>query len=172
MDQLTEDERKDVAVFRVVWFMWESTFGIVAASRLDKLMRLCADAAGSAGAAGLYAKQAGICWSVCCALGLLVNPLLASLSDTFGRKPFLFLTRAGLAFWFLGAHWGNSVRTMMLAEILSWSAFGASLTIQNAAFSDVFGDRPELSSEISSRMGGTTGIGGFLGPFVRLWAFS
>jgi DHA1 family tetracycline resistance protein-like MFS transporter len=93
----------------------------------------------------------------------------ASLSDTYGRKPFLFLTRAGLAFWFLGAHWGNSVRTMMLAEIVSWSAFGASLTIQNAAFNDIFGDRPELSAEISSRIGGTTGIGGFLGPILGIF---
>jgi DHA1 family tetracycline resistance protein-like MFS transporter len=99
----------------------------------------------------------------------LAASLLGSLSDTYGRKPFLFLTRAGLAFWFLGAHWGNSVRTMMLAEIVSWSAFGASLTLQNAAFNDMFGDRPELSAELSSRIGGTTGIGGFLGPILGIF---
>jgi hypothetical protein len=45
--------------------------------RLDKMMRLCTEVVGSAGAGGLYAKQAGICWSACCALGLVINPLLA-----------------------------------------------------------------------------------------------
>jgi hypothetical protein len=33
MEELTDAERHEVRIQRWVWFLWESTFGIVAASR-------------------------------------------------------------------------------------------------------------------------------------------
>ena len=190
---LSRSESSFVLMIRAVWFLWEMTFGICAATRLEKMMGLCTAQAGAAGASALYARQASFAWACCCAAGLLINPLVASLSDTFGRKPFLALTRTGISLWFLSAHWMQSVSAplaaapllrlrllprsavanpraarrsvggMMWGEILSWSAFGATITVQNAAFDDVFGDRPEFASQLQAKIGGTTGIGGFLG---------
>ena len=102
---LSRSESSFVLMIRAVWFLWEMTFGICAATRLEKMMGLCTAQAGAAGASALYARQASFAWACCCAAGLLINPLVASLSDTFGRKPFLALTRTGIALWFLSAHW-------------------------------------------------------------------
>ena len=88
---LSRSESSFVLMIRAVWFLWEMTFGICAATRLEKMMGLCTAQAGAAGASALYARQASFAWACCCAAGLLINPLVASLSDTFGRKPFLLI---------------------------------------------------------------------------------
>ena len=45
METLTAEEKASVAMHRWAHFMFEMTFGICAATRLTKMMRLCVEAA-------------------------------------------------------------------------------------------------------------------------------
>ena len=47
---LSRSESSFVLMIRAVWFLWEMTFGICAATRLEKMMGLCTAQAGAAGA--------------------------------------------------------------------------------------------------------------------------
>ena len=107
-----------------------------------------------AGSAEAMAVHYGICSTFMAVLNFIGEPLVAALSDTFGRKPFLVWGRLGLCAWFLtycrvdlyGKLWMRLAGEALCFGVIGvghWSVFAAS-------HSDVFGTRADLSSRIQS----------------------
>jgi DHA1 family tetracycline resistance protein-like MFS transporter len=107
-----------------------------------------------AGSAEQMVAHYAVCSTVMAVLNFLGEPLVAALSDRFGRKPFLMWGRLGMCAWFLtytrvdlyGKLW------MRLAgEAVCFGVVGVGhWTVFAAAHSDRFGSRPSLSAQIQS----------------------
>ena len=78
-----------------------------------------------------------------------LNPIVGSLSDRFGRRWILAGTRVGwLLWWFLLPRIRTPFQRRM-GEVLCWGILGAGTwTVFGAAYSDRFGDRPELTAQV------------------------
>ena len=91
-----------------------------------------------------------------------LNPIVGSLSDRFGRRWILAGTRVGwLLWWFLLPRIRTPFQRRM-GEVLCWGILGAGTwTVFGAAYSDRFGDRPELTAQIHA----ADAVWGSLGHF-------
>eukprot|EP01052_Picozoa_sp_SAG31_P009346 SAG31_NODE_489_length_14938_cov_5.644113_1_plen_533_part_00 len=123
-----------------------------------------------AGSAEAMAVHYGICSTVMAVLNFVGEPIVAALSDTFGRKPFLMWGRLGLCSWFLtysrvdqyGKLWMRLVGEAVCFGVVGvghWSVFAAS-------HSDVFGTRADLSSRIQSSTQMWTMMARFVGEIA------
>ena len=95
------------------------------------------------------AKANSIHWSVNAALQLFISPLGAAASDTWGRKWFIAVNRLSTITYFAGCFLCKTLNHYVIACIICWGLLdpltGAA---EQASWSDVFGERPELSSRI------------------------
>jgi hypothetical protein len=107
-----------------------------------------------AGSPEAMAVHYGICSTFMAVLNFIGEPLVAALSDRFGRRPFLVWGRLGLCAWFLtytrvdlyGKLWMRLAGEAICFGVIGvghWSVFAASQ-------SDIFGTRPNLSSRLDT----------------------
>ena len=146
---------------RILNVAWELKFGISAASLMTKLLML------SNNDTAIIAQMNSIHWAANGLLQLWGTPLSGALSDAIGRKPLWALGRLTKLFWFMGSHYATSMPQYVAACILAWGVtdFGT-LSVQEAAWADVFGSRPELSSRLKASNQVWTGISGLVGPVL------
>ena len=105
-------------------------------------------------------------------LGLLVSsyglmqflfaPVWGSLSDTYGRKPFLLLGMAGLGLGMLLMGMASQLWMLYTAQILAGALSCATYPAAMAMVSDLYAD--EQRSAAMGRVGAAAGLGVILGP--------
>ena len=101
---------------------------------------------------------------------MVVSPLVAQLSDRFGRRHFGSWGRIGWIIFFSGHRIRDRSLTHRLwFEAIPWGIIQAGTwPVFAAAHSDVFGERPQLSARIKSRDGMYISIAGVCGPIVTV----
>ena len=160
---LTAHEHRVVWTHRLAWFLWEGQFGIHRAASTAKYLAL------TGGDAGLMARYMGTAWSINSCCNLFLNPISGAISDSYKRGPVVAFTRIGLCAYFLGQWLARHPVHMVLADALGWGILSAGgLAVQAAALDDMFGDRPELNSAISSSNASVAGLSGCIGPLVGI----
>ena len=99
------------------------------------------------------AKANAIHWSANAALQLVLRPIGAAASDRFGRKIFIVADQLTMIARYAGSFFMTSLDHYVAACIIS-SGVLSPLTSpgQGAAWSDVFGERPELSARVPNRL--------------------
>jgi MFS family permease len=160
-EELTPKERTVVWQHRLLTVMWELKFGISAASLMTKLLELANhDTA-------LIAQANSVHWAINGLIQLWGTPLAGALSDAMGRKRIWAMGRISKMFWFLGSMRATSMSQYIMACIMAWGIFDfGTLSIEDAAWADIFGSRPELSSRLRSDVKVLSQISGLVGPMV------
>jgi MFS family permease len=161
-DELTPAESAFVWRARLMKMLWEGGFGLGGASLNMKLMRL------SGGDTAAIAAAHAAHWSLTSAGKCVISPAYGALSDTTGRRVLWALGRLGMCVQF-ATWWGcGSVRGFVIGHTLSWGLLplDGSLKVEDAAWSDVFGDRPDLSSKLLAQNQVYTSLAGLVSPIV------
>lgn len=98
------------------------------------------------------AKANSVHWSVNAAMQLFIRPLGAAASDTLGRKWFIVANRLSTITYFAGSLLSTSLNHYIITCIVCFG-FLTPLTsaAEPASWSDVFGDRPELSARVRAK---------------------
>eukprot|EP01043_Picozoa_sp_COSAG02_P007173 COSAG02_NODE_211_length_28730_cov_5.599490_13_plen_285_part_00 len=160
-DVLTKRERGVMWQHRILNVAWELKFGMSSSSLMLKLLEL------SGNDTAVIAQANSVHWAVNGFLQLFGTPLAGALSDSIGRKPLWALGRCSKLVWFMGSHRATSMNTYVVACILAWGVGDlGTLSVQEAAWADVFGDRPELSARLKASNQVWTGIAGLVGPII------
>lgn len=160
-DELTSRERLVVWQHRVLKVMWELKFGISAASLMTKLLDL------AHGDTAIIAQANSVHWAANGLIQLWGTPLAGALSDAVGRKRIWALGRFSKMLWFLGSLQATSMAQYIAACICAWGFFDfGTLSVEEAAWADVFGSRPELSSRLISTNKVFSQLSGLVGPMI------
>ena len=115
----------------------------------------------------VIAQANSVHWAVNGFLQLFGTPLAGALSDSIGRKPLWALGRCTKLIWFMGSMFATNMNGYVAACILAWGVGDVgTLSVQEAAWADVFGDRPELSARLKASNQIWTGIAGLIGPVI------
>ena len=163
---LTAHERRVVWTHRLAWFLWEGQFGVAKGVQIAKWLTLCR------GDAALMAQWQGLASSINACCNLFLNPIVGALSDSFARGPVIALSKLGLASYFLIMWRARTPVHMAAADVLGWGVLSAGgMAVQAASLDDLFGDRPELNSRISSMNSSMAGLAGSLGPWLGILFF-
>jgi MFS family permease len=173
--ELTPSERAFVWRARLMKCLWEGGFGLGQASLNIKLMRL----AGGDTAAIAAAHAAH--WSLTSAGKCIISPAYGAFSDSVGRRWLWALGRLGMCVQFM-AWWGcTSVRGFVVGHTFSWGVLplDGSMKVEEAAWADTFGDRPDLSAKLLAQNQVYTSLAGLVAPIVgaqlarygEKWAF-
>ena len=93
---------------------------------------------------------------------LLFAPVWGSLTDTYGRKPFLLLGMAGLSLGMLLMGLAQQLWMLYAAQILAGALSCATYPAAMAMVSDIYTD--EQRSAAMGRVGAAAGLGVILGP--------
>lgn len=118
------------------------------------------DAAATAKAMGLMSTCAGL-------IELFVNPILAKLSDQYGRKPFMTIAPLINAFLhMLVAARPSALPMQFVDRMISGSMIFGFLAPQGAAMADLFAKAPEKLAVASATAGMFFGVGTTVGPFI------
>lgn len=160
LDELTPEERRFVLKQRYVEILERLTLTIIMPHWNDSYLKLCN------GDTGVMALHYGKCALYVSVLEMFFSPLVASLSDQFGRKHFMTWGRIGPIIFFSG-HMirDRSLGHRALFEAVPWGIIQAGTwPVFSAAHSDVFGERPELSGRIKSADGLWVDLTGMIGP--------
>ena len=138
-------ERRFVLCQRMVAIVqfpgWTFTLPYVADTR--HYLRMCnGDVATMAVSRGATEALTALC-------GGLLAPVFGSLSDAIGRRPVQFFAGCGALLRCILIPLTTSLRTRMLVDIVCKGVIEAGMkTVKGATHSDVFGARPERSSEV------------------------
>ena len=158
---LTARERGVMWQHRILNVAWELKFGVSSSSLMLKLLAL------SGNDTAVIAQANSVHWAVNGFLQLFGTPLAGALSDSIGRKPLWALGRCSKLIWFMGSLRAESMNAYIVACILAWGVGDlGTLSVQEAAWADVFGDRPELSARLKASNQVWTGIAGLVGPVI------
>ena len=157
---LTPYERRLTWEHRVLGVLWEIKFGLVSATRAGQLIYLCQ------GDQARMAFADAIMWSGDGILNVISQPLVGALSDAYGRKLFMALGRVSLIWWCLGTRASKTLPQYIFNDIAPYPLFGSSLSVQAASLADVFGTRPELSSQLAARSQIFVSAAGLVGPLL------
>eukprot|EP01043_Picozoa_sp_COSAG02_P025964 COSAG02_NODE_1480_length_12399_cov_250.195935_4_plen_411_part_00 len=157
---LSPYERRLVWEHRILGVLWEIKFGLVSATRAGQLIHLCN------GDQARMAFADAIMWSGDGILNVISQPLVGALSDAYGRKVFMALGRVSLIWWCLGTRASTTLPQYIFNDIAPYPLFGSSLSVQAASFADVFGTRPELSSQLAARSQIFVSAAGLIGPLL------
>ena len=114
------------------------------------------------------AKANSIHWSANAAMQLFIRPLGAAASDRFGRRWFIAASNLTQIAYHLGSLFMTSLNHYVITCIVCWG-FLSPLTSSGgaAAWSDVFGERPELSARIRAKYTVLPGaVGSLIFPLV------
>lgn len=118
------------------------------------------DAAATAKAMGLMSTCAGL-------IELFLNPIIAKLSDQYGRKPFMTIAPLVNAFLhMLVAARPNALPMQFVDRMISGSMIFGFLAPQGAAMADVFAKTPEKLAVAAATAGMFFGVGTTIGPFI------
>ena len=146
---------------RILNVAWELKFGMSSSSLMLKLLAL------SSNDTAAIAQANGVQWAVNGLMQLFGTPLAGALSDSIGRKPLWALGRCTKVLWFMGSMSATTMNAYIVACVLAWGVGDCgTLSVQEAAWADVFGDRPELSARLKASNQVWTGIAGLVGPVV------
>lgn len=160
-DVLSPRERGVMWQHRILNVAWELKFGMSSSSLMVKLLAL------SKNDTAAIAQANGVQWAVNGLLQLFGTPLSGALSDSIGRKPLWALGRCTKVLWFMGTMYATNMNAYIVACVLAWGLGDCgTLSVQEAAWADVFGDRPELSARLKASNQVWTGIAGLVGPVV------
>ena len=161
---LTAPERRLCLAHCLIKLGWTAGFGLSSAARMAHVLELC-------GHDMLQLSQFNsTAWGLNRMCAAVLGPIVASLSDAYGRVPFLLAGRIGLACWFAGVALSKNMWHYAITEQLTWGFMMCGWeAVEDAFFADLFGERPELSGRIRSRNGFWAGIAGFVAPFVGIW---
>eukprot|EP01043_Picozoa_sp_COSAG02_P050595 COSAG02_NODE_5217_length_4532_cov_3.124521_1_plen_454_part_00 len=163
---LTAHEKRVVWTHRLAWFLWEGQFGIAKGVQIAKWLTLCR------GDAALMAQWQGVASSINACCNLFLNPVTGAISDSFARGPVIAFSKLGLASYFLIMWRATTPVYMAAADVLGWGVLSAGgMAVQAASLDDLFGDRPELNSRISSMNSSMAGLAGSLGPWIGILLF-
>jgi MFS family permease len=145
-DYLTPFERQVVTKITVLGVVSTLTEGLLATALAGKLMSIANNDPIA------IAKANGIHWSANAALQLLLRPLGAAASDRFGRKIFIVANQLTMIARYAGCFFMTSLDHYVAACIIS-SGLLSPLTTpgETATWSDVFGERPELSARVRAK---------------------
>ena len=134
---------------------------VFAVSQMLKLLAL------SNNDTAIIAQANSVHWAVNGFLQLFGTPIAGALSDSIGRKPLWALGRATKLIWFMGSMYATSMNGYIVACICAWGLGDmGTMSVQEAAWADVFGDRPELSARLKASNQIWTGIAGLVGPVI------
>ena len=143
--ELTAYETATLWQHRILKVAWELKFGISSATLMLKLLDL------SNNDTAAIALANSVHWAVNGAIQLFGTPFASALSDTVGRKRIWAFGRLTKLVWFMGSLYATSMRQYIVACIVCWGVLDAgTLSVEEAAWADVFGSRPELSSQLKS----------------------
>lgn len=122
----------------------------------------------AAGDMGKIATAHAWHWCFNAGLKIFTTPLFASLSDSFGRIPFWAVGRFSYFTYFLGLHLCRTLNQFSFVMVFGQCIMpaAASLTVQAAAWSDAFGSRPALSSNLQATTQVWTSAAGLIGPVI------
>ncbi|NLG29515.1 MAG: MFS transporter [Chloroflexi bacterium] len=107
--------------------------------------------------------QIGLLLSANALFGLFSGPVWGSLSDRYGRKPFLLLSQAGTLLGFVILLFARSLPMLFLSRIVD-GVFGGQFPIAKAIIGDV--SRPEDRSKEMSNIGVAHVLSSLLGPGI------
>jgi MFS family permease len=159
---LTAHERAFVLRVRLEKMLWEGAFGVGAAALNIKLMSLAnQDTA-------LLASAHAAHWSLTSIGKVLLSPVYGAASDSLGRKWLWALGRLAMVVQFAG-WWGcGSLRSFVVAQTVAWGALplDGSMKVADAAWADVFGERPDLSAKLQAQTQVFVSAAGLLGPIL------
>lgn len=160
---LTPEERRLTLAHCLMKVGWTIGFGLSSAARMEHVIALCGNDMVR------LSQFNSTAWGLNRMCAAVLGPIVASLSDAYGRLPFLLLGRLGLGCWFAGCAASTKLWHYALTEQLTWGFLMCGWeAVEDAFFADLFGERPELSGRIRSRNGFWSGIAGFVAPFVGI----
>ena len=140
---LSDDERAFASTWRVVNFL--TMRGFVPMSNAQNQTVYLALCGGDAGLMGEHHGQTMTLMN----LGVtFVSPYIAALSDRFGRMRIMVITRCAHLLWYGLVARVDTLRQRMILEVLTHAVTRAEPTVFEAAHTDMFGSRPELSARI------------------------
>merc|ERR1719382_1752582 len=119
------------------------------------------------GDAAATAKIMGLMSTAAAIIELVVNPILAKMSDEYGRNPFMTLAPIinGVLHSCVAAL-PMSLPTQFLDRMISGSMIFGFLAPSQAAMADLYGKDPAILATWAAKAGMYTGIGTTLGPFI------
>ena len=161
-DYLTPFERQLVIKTTVLALGNSLTEGLLNTALSFKLMRIANNDPIA------IAKANAIHWSANAALQLFLRPIGAAASDRFGRSFFIVADQLTMIARYAGSFFMSSLDHYIIACIVSSGVLSALTTPGQAAiWSDVFGERPELSARIRTKYTVLTGaVGSLIFPML------
>ena len=108
---------------------------------------------------GKMAAATGQLTSLICAANLALGPVVAALSDRFGRRPFRLMSVLGQLLWLGPMASVTSVERYQELGLLAFGILGAGASsIQQAVLDDVFAGQPLGSARAQASIGATTSL--------------
>ena len=98
----------------------------------------------------------------------ILGPAYGAYSDSVGRKWLWAVGRLSMVVQF-ATWWGcNSVRGFVIGHTFSWGVLplDGSLTVERAAWADLFGGRPDLSAKLEAQNQVYTSLAGLISPII------
>ena len=116
---------------------------------------------------GKMATATGQLISMISGCNLVLGPVVAALSDRFGRLPCMYLSILARLGWSINLLSITSIERYQEAGVLAFGLAGAGASsVQQAALDDLFGLRPHLSAQIQAKNSAWTACVGLLAPIV------
>ncbi len=160
--RLTRDERSLVVKHRIVEVCSSLVFSTCMPHWNSSYLELVN------GDTALMARHYGASASIISCFEMFTSPFVASLSDTIGRKYLAAFGRLGWIMFFGGYKIRDrSLPFRLWSEVVCWGVVQAGVwSIFAAQHSDIFGERPTLSSEIRSKDQMWSSVAKTIGPFL------
>lgn len=160
--RLTADERSLVVKHRIVEVCSSLVFSTCMPHWNSSYLELVN------GDTALMARHYGASASIISCFEMFTSPFVASLSDTVGRKYLAAFGRIGWIMFFGGYKIRDrSLPFRLWSEVICWGVMQAGVwSIFAAQHSDIFGERPTLSSEIRSKDEMWSSVAKTIGPFL------
>jgi MFS family permease len=161
-ERLTPDERSFVRKHRITEVCSSLVFSTCMPHWNSSYMDLVK------GDTALMARHYGASASIISCFEMFTSPFVASLSDTVGRKYLAAFGRIGWILFFGGYKIRDrSLPFRLWSEVVCWGIVQAGVwSIFAAQHSDIFGERPTLSSEIKAADEMWSSIAKTIGPFL------
>jgi len=115
---------------------------------------------------GANARQQGLLQAADGVVGLLCNPLIASATDAFGRRPLLILCQSASLLRCLALAASPTVRRVVAGTLLRGFCMSVLFVAAQAALGDLFKSQPQLYGRFVSLFMMTMPLSGVLTPLI------
>ena len=158
---LTPDERRVVLQQRALSVLAALSAGIGAAASMQVKLGLVDYNVGK------MATSTGQLISLISLGNLLLGPIVAGMSDRFGRLPFMAISVLARLWWDTRLFSVQSIERYQEYGVLAFGVFGAGAgSVHQAALDDLFALRPGLSAQVQATNSAWTSAVGLIAPII------